>query len=67
MKNWQRYVPYSIRFAAGHRMMVPPQACSAQLRLYNSLHIRRNRHGTVVADVQHMAAAFAEAGVDGAL
>ena len=30
-------------------------------------HIRRHGHGTVVADVQDVAAAFAEAAVDGGL
>ena len=46
-------------------------AFSAQLRLYlHSFirsHIRRHGHGTVVADVQDVAAAFAEAAVDGGL
>ena len=35
--------------------------------LYPILHVGRDRHGTVVADVQHMAAALTEAAVNGCL
>ena len=63
---------------AGHARPLPHDdtksrsyAFSAQLRLYlhsfMRSHIRRHGHGTVVADVQDVAAAFAEAAVDGGL